>query len=759
MSQPPPTRFVDRLKKPYHKLFGDHAMDTALETTITILENGREFVELAPIPGLPLAVDILIDILKKVQAKGVKSNDEAVRGLCEQVQNLYDTIEKVAATVKNRVNSIPHTSPDRTDVETKLRGTKDLGLVTRIDKLKRELDQVLSEAGTLSDRRWRVRILHSKRDTDVIESLRNKMDRAIQSFQFEGEVAIETVACQTLSVVTSEADQRILRDLHPLDGASYRSGDNAGKAHYLQTTRKNVFRALHVWAEDCSNAGAKHRVLVLVGAAGMGKSTIASEFCRRLDKSKRLGASFFFTRGPQGLNSVLPFFNTIAFQLATLQPDLLHDAIVSAAREHLLKGGGSQQQQLEYACEDLVRGPLGQLSESESESTPHSPIFVVVDALDECTAEDIDAVPTLLKLLLSCTEFPSSPLRILLTSRPEPDSVRHILDAHPSVLRRTFRDIGDQNTVDRDIEAVIHDRLSKDSTTRAWSDADPSIIKQLVRRSEGIFVYASTAAEFLIRQGKFGTPTLDRTLNRLLSDDSSAARISLPRLDQLYLTVLGTAFPEDTMSPDLREGIPLVLGFAAVWQDSQIQLGRLEVLTDISCEDSLSILLQLQAVVSWDSDKADPWFQFMHTTFRDFLLDPEKTKALPRPEFHVDAAQAHATLALGCMRHGLYYVEKYMPELLEESSEMLELRKLEHRDLRGRLEEKLWGKKVDEPRHSVYALCSYVVNYCAYHRGLSTSVQSAEMIETAERFDRIPTNVFHAFILEVGSVWESQGQH
>lgn len=42
-------------------------MDTALETTITVLENGRELVELAPIPGLPLAVDILIDILKKVQ--------------------------------------------------------------------------------------------------------------------------------------------------------------------------------------------------------------------------------------------------------------------------------------------------------------------------------------------------------------------------------------------------------------------------------------------------------------------------------------------------------------------------------------------------------------------------------------------------------------------------------------------------------------------------------------------------------------------
>ena len=159
----------------------------------------------------------------------------------------------------------------------------------------------------------------------------------------------------------------------------------------------------------------------------------------------------------------------------------------------------------------------------------------------------------------------------------------------------------------------------------------------------------------------------------------------------------------------------------------------------------------VQVATNWE-----PMFCFMHTTFRDFLLDPEKTKALPRPEFHVDAAQAHATLALGCMRLWLYCAEKYVPELLEESSEMLELRKLEDDDLRRRLREKLQGKKVDEPGYSVGALYFYVHSYCAYHRELSTSVQSAEMIETARRLDQIPTEVFNAFILAVDSVWVAQ---
>ncbi|KAI0704033.1 hypothetical protein C8Q76DRAFT_599895, partial [Earliella scabrosa] len=408
----------------------------------------------------------------------------------------------------------------------------------------------------------------------------------------------------------------------PLNSASYRSGNNAGKAQYLQATRENVFREIYAWVDQSSRADAKHRVFVLVGAAGMGKSTIASELCRQLDNSKRLGASFFFTRGPQGLNSVLSFFNTIAFQLATLpNSDALHDALVSAARDHIKRGGGAQQQQMQYACEELVRKPLQNLSKSTSE--PRSPIFVVVDALDECTAEDANAVPSLLKLLLSCTGDPSSPLRIFLTSRPEQTSVWEILHSHSFVVRRTFDDIGERATIDRDIEAVIHDRLSKDSTTRAWSNADPSIIQRLVTQSTGIFVYASTAAEFLVGQGEFGPTTLDLSLSRLLSHDGSTAGMSLQRLDQLYLTVLETAFPEQRMSPNLRERIPQVLGHAAVWQYPWISPPQLELLTGIPCDDSRSILHQLRAVIRRDPDDADEEFYIMHTTFRDFLLDPE----------------------------------------------------------------------------------------------------------------------------------------
>ncbi|KAI0702125.1 hypothetical protein C8Q76DRAFT_824890 [Earliella scabrosa] len=734
---PPAVNAVDRRPNIHPMLISGDTVNTALNVTVTVLEAGGDLVDLAPVPGLSAVVGILVQIVKKVQA--TRSNSDALIGLCQQVQAVKAAICGVADAVHVRINVLSVGSSDLRTVRANLSRDTESTLAKRIQTLTQTLKKVLSEADGLSKQSTWSRFMQSDLITEKIANMTKRIDDARQNFQLQGTITVELVTQETLRAVMSEADKTVLQGLHPLENAPYRARNNEVKAQYLEGTRENVMKNLYAWAEKSSKAGAEERVFALIGAAGMGKSTIASEFCQHLDSKGVLGASFFFTRGLQGPNSYGSFFNSIAFQLATLQADTFHDLIVSAARKHQNDGAGAVQQHMELACKELVRAPLLELANSGS----YPLIFIVVDALDECTSDNPETIPELLQLLLSCAEDPTSPLRIFLTSRPEPEPIRRTLDSLSFVSRRTFNDIGEWDTINSDIKAVIREKLTKHPTTLTWSNSDPTILERLVERSQGVFVYASTAAEFLVGQGKFGTLALDRTLNRLLSDDSSTG-ISLPHLEQLYLTILETAFPKQTMSPDLHERIPLVLGVVAVWRDL-IRLRRLEVLTDISCKDSLSILLQLQAVVLWNSNEDDPWFLIMHTTFRDFLLDPEKTKALPRPEFHVDAAQAHATLALGCMRLGLYYVEKYMPELLEESSEMLELHKLEDEDLQDQLRKKLRGKKVDESEHSVRALYWYVDDYCAYHRGLSTSVQSAEMIEMAERFDRIPTNVFKVF--------------
>ncbi|KAI0704045.1 hypothetical protein C8Q76DRAFT_753389 [Earliella scabrosa] len=713
----------DRFTKLYHKLFGDDVLQSALAGTIKTLKTGRGLAGLAPVPGLPEVLDVLIEILEKVQ--DTRSNEDAMKGLCEQVDGVYAAIRAAADTVHREVDQIPAECPDQTGAKTQLRTSLSTGLVTPMEQLQKSLDQVHAEAVALAGKPWYVRFFHSKANTDAINGMKEKINQACQTFQFQGTITIEALSRTTLRELMKEVHARILKDLRPLDGASYRSGANAGKAHYLQATRENVFRELDGWVEASGKTGADNRVFVLVGAAGMGKSTIAFEFCRRLDESERLGASFFFTRGLQGPNSALSFFNTIAFQLATLQPDAFHDAIISAAREHLKRGGGAQQQQLEYACHDLLRGPLKTLSESGSPS----PIFVVVDALDECTAEETDGVASLLTLLLSCTETPSSPLRILLTSRPEPEAIRNILDTHSHVLRRTFHDIGDgqwpgTEAIRRDIEAVIRDKLSKHPATLTWSTADPTIIERLVRESEGVFVYASTAVDFLC-QGHLSIQSLNERLNLLMSPDSHT---TLPHLDNLYLTVLETAFPAHTMYDKLLVRIRLVLKALAVG-GSVRGVWALAIIIGITWDEFMSVVDPLQAVIEvQDRDNAQtgPDLWITHTTFRDFLLDPAKMKSLSRPEFHVDAAQAHKTVALGCMQAVLYLMEKYLPELLGNSSE---LHKLQSKDLQNRIETRL-EKNVDEARR-YSSLLYYVCNYLGKHQELSTSVRmSVEETET-----------------------------
>ena len=67
--------------------------------------------------------------------QATRANKEAVQELCEEVKILSDIVEKVAATVKQKVDSIPCDSPDRAAVENILKTDTSLDLIIRIDGL------------------------------------------------------------------------------------------------------------------------------------------------------------------------------------------------------------------------------------------------------------------------------------------------------------------------------------------------------------------------------------------------------------------------------------------------------------------------------------------------------------------------------------------------------------------------------------------------------------------------------------------------
>ena len=146
----------------------------------------------------------------------------------------------------------------------------------------------------------------------------------------------------------------------------------------------------------------------LSGLAGTGKSTIARTVARRYFEQKRLGASFFFSRGGGDVGHAGTFFTSIAVQLAYNAPSL---------RRHILEAAEEQINIANHSLGDqwrqLVLRPLSRLDERLSPSS----YLLIIDALDECDNED--HIRTILQLLAEAQSLTTVRLRVFLTSRPE----------------------------------------------------------------------------------------------------------------------------------------------------------------------------------------------------------------------------------------------------------------------------------------------------------------------------------------------------
>ena len=401
------------------------------------------------------------------------------------------------------------------------------------------------------------------------------------------------------------------------------------KARFQEGTREAVFEVLEGWEEEHTERPADRirarPICVLVGHAGTGKSTIASEFSKRLQERGRLGATFFFTRGVQDLNSPRKFFSTIATQLAHSQPEL-RTPIVDAAREHL---NIAVLQQLERQFEDLLLKPLATLPAS------HPPIFLVVDALDECTEEGPELVPVLLQRLLAYAACPNCPLRVFLTLRPEPHYIHKVFataELEPHVAIVSLQDF--RTNIDRDIELFIRTRFNADETSKQWSEARPSVIDTLVESSDGLFIYARTVVDFILDD-------LSDLEHRYLLVAST-----LLSLDELYNTVVENVLsPQERRFPDMQERLKRILGYLAVIQDPEgISPTTLQNLTRMSTSDSVPILNKLRSVIFFERDNANSKFRIIHATFRDFLTDQRRLGSV----FHVNVGQVHGKLAKDC---------------------------------------------------------------------------------------------------------------
>ncbi|KAI1785804.1 hypothetical protein LXA43DRAFT_976030 [Ganoderma leucocontextum] len=413
----------------------------------------------------------------------------------------------------------------------------------------------------------------------------------------------------------------------PHAAADYRSPIHTLKNHLLTGTRSEILEQLENWV---FTAPSHKSICVLNGAVGTGKSSIASHFARRLRESGHLGASVFFVRGVDDLSSTRLFFPTLAYQLAHSQ-DALRPHIVAAVQEYPALG---RIQDAKYQGEHLLQRPL--LAARDH----HTPIVIIVDAVDECVDDPPELISTMLQTLVTCVREVLFPLRILLTSVPE-HFVDEALSQDPvTVCRMSLHNLS-RESVNRDIAIFFRDRLSRMKSSKALLVERPDLVDRLVLRADGMFVYARTAMDFL----HDNPDKLEERLECLFSVNPSG----LGPLDGLYLSILESAFPPTQMEqqPALRASVQSVLGCIPVLRDL-ISPRTLESLLHVPCKDALPILHQLRCTILHNRNDLDEVFRPLHATFSQFLVNSTRC---PNRLYLVDSKRQNARLAEGLDRN------------------------------------------------------------------------------------------------------------
>jgi len=112
--------------------------------------------------------------------------------------------------------------------------------------------------------------------------------------------------------------QRHKAKANSADGAAFNSLLWQHESSCLQNTRYGLLLDVARWSRNPRDAC----IFWLSGMAGTGKSTVSRTVARRWSDEKRLGASFFFSRGQGDIANASKFFATLACQLAHTQPSL-----------------------------------------------------------------------------------------------------------------------------------------------------------------------------------------------------------------------------------------------------------------------------------------------------------------------------------------------------------------------------------------------------------------------------------------------------
>jgi len=429
------------------------------------------------------------------------------------------------------------------------------------------------------------------------------------------------------------SDKDLLRHLPYADEAPFNAYNHQDEPECLPNTRIDLLQEIYDWIDNKDGQDGRS-IFWLSGLAGTGKSTISRTVSRRCYEQKRLGASFFFSRGGGDVSHAGKLFTSLAVQLADAVP-FLQTHICNAVKERSNIANLSLLDQ----WRELIICPL-KLATSDKPSFPSS-YLLVIDALDECDNEG--HVRTILRLLAEARLLTTVRLRIFLTSRPEVP-VRHGMRAIPQAEHQDFvlHDI-QPAIINHDISLFLEHHLGIIGQEWTLGSEWPGdiVLRQLVIHASGLFIWAATACRFIKDGKEFAEDRLDEIL-----EGTSFEGTPGQHLDQIYITVLQNSIPTAFRPPEKVQLCTMqrrILG-SIIILFSPLPAASLAKVISISGIRVTQALERLQAILDVPTDIAG-LLRLHHPSFRDFLLNKDRCG-----DYWVDEKKAHQLVATSCIQ-------------------------------------------------------------------------------------------------------------
>ena len=367
-------------------------------------------------------------------------------------------------------------------------------------------------------------------------------------------------------------------------------------------TREWVFSHVDEWFLDRSSDS---RILIITGNAGMGKSVIAAQLCKKMKERKVLGGLHFCQHNNQRRRKPELMLQSLARQLCDTLPgfkDILTGQLTS------LNAPSLTNMNIEELFTHLLQEPTNMMAD------PGKNILLVVDALDEC---EYHGRNELLEVITA--QFHKLPtwIKFLVTGRPEKAIVNKLAHLRPLVLHAS-----DENNK-KDIELFFKDNLRTLLPTSSFEEN----VHRFVSQAEGLMLYAYYFIRFVKEHKSTLSPAvLDSIFPRGIA---SVYERYFARL-QMDLGVEEAPF-KDFLSSLAAARSPLPVTMAS----------RILGLTDGSSRQIQKISRSISSLLPIRGDCIDVF----HKSIVDWLSSPE---LYDRHKFTIELRQGDVVLSKEC---------------------------------------------------------------------------------------------------------------